>query len=45
MSSEGYSLESYVVTLEKRATDPSTQVGRIYYNTVDKRPKVCIEDP
>jgi hypothetical protein len=39
---------SYIVTrviLDKRSTDPPATIkARIYYNTVDNRPKICIEN-
>ena len=40
--------KSYLVTrviLDKRSADPPATIeARIYYNTVDKRPKVCVAD-
>lgn len=43
MSSRMYSLEAHIVTLEKSDTNPPEQVGRIYFNTTENRPEVCIE--
>jgi len=34
------------VILDRRPVDPPATVeARVYYNTTDKRPKVCISDP
>ncbi len=41
MSSRGYTIIR--VLLDKRATDPPPKVGRIYFNTVENRPKICVE--
>lgn len=50
MPSRGYQITKVYVTLqphflEKLSADPTAEEARIYYNTVDKRPKICIADP
>ena len=43
MPSRGYQITR--VILDKRSADlPATIESRIYYNTVDKRSKICVED-
>jgi len=39
-----YSLEAQIIVLENRTTDPTEQVGRMYFNTVDNRPKIAIRE-
>ena len=40
---KGYLL-AILYKIENLSTDPAAETGRVYYNTVDKRPKICVED-
>jgi len=46
--SKGYQITKIYVTLnphilDKRTTDPTPEVARIYFNTVENRPKIYVE--